>query len=142
VATDRKHTLQVIVKYALFQVPEFLLFIVAMIIAGRWINIPAWFFWSFIVLLIAKDVLLFPFVRRAYDSWDATKACSLIGKKGTVIKPLKPTGYVQVSGELWKAKVSGSGKTIEKGEVIRVEEVKGFCLIVDRSNAPGSNSGE
>jgi len=137
-----RHALRVAFKYALFQIPELLLFAVALTIAGRWINIPDWFFWSVMVLLMVKNGMLFPLVRRAYDNRDVSSAESLIGTKGTVIEFLNPTGYVRVSGELWKAKVSGQGQTIAKGEWIRVEGVKGFCLIVGRIDSPGSNSGE
>jgi len=128
-------------KYALFQIPELLLFAVALTIAGRWINIPDWFFWSVMVLLMVKNGMLFPLVRRAYDSRDVLSAESLIGTKGTVIESLNPIGYVRANGELWKAKVSGQGQTIAKGEWVRVEDVKGFCLIVGRIDYPGSNPG-
>ena len=141
VTADHRRTLRIIVKYTLFQVPEFLFFLVMLIIAGHWINIPPWFWGGFIVLLIVKDMMLFPLVWRAYDNRKSGQTYPLIGKKGTVVESLNPTGYVQVNGELWKAKASGQGQTMEKGEYIHVEEVKGFCLIVGKTDSSGSNPG-
>lgn len=134
-----KYTLRIASKYALFQVPELLLFIAIWIIAGNWINVPPWLFWGSIALLIMKDVILFPFVWRAYDGRKATGTHALIGKRGTVIEPLNPAGYVRVNGEIWKAEIVGQGRVIEKGEFIRVEEVEGFHLIVDRIDLPLKN---
>lgn len=128
-------TPKIALKYALFQLPELLLFAVVLIIAGRWITIPSWFFWGFFVFLAVKDVAVFPFVWRAYDSRDAKRLRQLIGKKGVVVQPLQPRGVVQVNGELWKAEVSADGIQMDKNDHIRVEDIKGFCLIVSRADS-------
>jgi membrane protein implicated in regulation of membrane protease activity len=133
----KSYKLQIMIKYALFQLPELLLFLTVLIVAGRWIHIPAWFFWGFIVFLVAKDTIIFPFVWRAYDSRDAKRMNQLIGKKGTVVEPLNPNGVVRVNGELWKAEGSSKGNPIDKDEVITVEEIKGFFLIVRKLGPRG-----
>jgi membrane protein implicated in regulation of membrane protease activity len=132
----KSFTLRIVIKYALFQLPELLLFITALIVARRWFSIPPWFFWGFIVFLIAKDAVIFPFVWRAYDNRDAKRIHQLIGQKGMVVEPLKPYGVVRVNGELWKAEMSGKGLLIDRGEYIRVEDVKGYCLLVGKAD-PG-----
>ena len=122
----------IIVRYILFQIPEFVLFVAALLLANRWMVIPSWFFWGFIVFLILKDVVIFPFVWHAYDNRDAKRTRQLIGRKGTVVAPLKPTGCVQVNGELWQAEPLEKDTSIGREEVIIVKDVRRLCLIVDR----------
>ena len=130
----KSFTLRIVMKYALLQLPELLFFITVLIVARRWFSIPPWFFWGFIVFLIVKDAIIFPFVWRAYDNRDAKRVHQLIGKKGMVVEPLKPYGVVRVNGELWKAEVSGKGPPVDRGEYIRVEDVKGYRLLVEKTD--------
>ncbi|MFC1558935.1 NfeD family protein, partial [candidate division KSB1 bacterium] len=94
---------RVYVKYTLVNLPGIALLIVILILAGKWISIPAWLSWTVIGLSIAKDVILFPFVWSAYDSEDPGRMRSLIGQRGIALEPLAPEGYIRVQGELWKA---------------------------------------
>jgi membrane-bound ClpP family serine protease len=79
-------------------------------------------------------MVIFPFVWRAYDSRDAQWVHQLIGQKGMVIESLHPHGVVRVNGELWKAELSGKGAPVDKDEYIRVEDVKGYGLLVGKTN--------
>jgi membrane-bound serine protease (ClpP class) len=56
---------------------------------------------------------------------------SLVGREGVVKKRLDPTGSVQLSAELWTAE-SASGATIPIGVTVRVVEVRGLKLMVER----------
>lgn len=131
---EKRFTLRIVVKYTLFQLPELLLLVMALVVAGRWMTIPASFFWGFMIFLIVKDIAVFPFVWRAYDNRDAKRLHQLIGKKGVVVEPLHPQGVVRVNGELWKAEVYGKASGIDKEESIRVEDVKGLCLMVEKTD--------
>jgi len=55
----------------------------------------------------------------------------LVGEVGKVVEDLDPEGVVKLHGELWKAE-SKDGKRIPVGEKVRVVEVKGLTLIVER----------
>jgi membrane-bound serine protease (ClpP class) len=55
----------------------------------------------------------------------------LVGEVGKVVEDLDPEGVVKLHGELWKAE-SRDGKRIPVGEKVRVVEVKGLTLIVER----------
>ncbi|NJE10735.1 nodulation protein NfeD [Thermococcus sp. MAR1] len=55
----------------------------------------------------------------------------LVGEVGKVVEDLDPEGVVKLHGELWKAE-SKDGNRIPVGEKIRVAEVKGLTLIVER----------
>jgi membrane-bound serine protease (ClpP class) len=55
----------------------------------------------------------------------------LLGDVGRVMEDLDPEGVVKLHGELWKAK-SRSGERIPVGEKVKVVEVDGLTLIVEK----------
>ncbi|WP_297091339.1 nodulation protein NfeD [Thermococcus sp.] len=55
----------------------------------------------------------------------------LVGQVGKVVEELDPEGVVKLHGELWKAE-SRDGSRIPVGDRIRVVEVRGLTLIVER----------
>ncbi|MEE9613018.1 MAG: NfeD family protein [Desulfatiglandales bacterium] len=121
---------RVVLRYALLQVPGVVLLILIFILARRWIDISPWLFWVILALWVTKDVILFPFVWRAYD-WDRPKeGNSMVGERGIAKDRLSPSGYVQVRGELWKVEVMEGGHPIERGEVVRVRGIRGLTLLV------------
>ena len=54
----------------------------------------------------------------------------LVGEVGKVVEDLDPEGVVKLHGELWKAETRG--EKIPVGERVRVVEVKGLTLIVEK----------
>jgi membrane-bound serine protease (ClpP class) len=58
-----------------------------------------------------------------------TGAEAMAGAVGEVLEPLTPAGTVRVQGEVWNA-VSISG-TIDKGERVRIREMKNLALFVE-----------
>lgn len=56
----------------------------------------------------------------------------LVGEIGEVVETLSPTGAVKVQGEIWNAE-SLTG-TIDKGEKIRIKEIKNLKLFVEKIN--------
>jgi len=121
---------QVVMRYALFQIPGLVLLILILILVRRWVDFPLWFFWGSVFIWIVKDAVLFPFVWRAYD-WSRSKGVhSLVGTEGIVEERLAPSGYIRVHGELWQAEMIREGPPIEKGEVVRIQGNRGFVLLV------------
>jgi membrane protein implicated in regulation of membrane protease activity len=124
----------IVVRYALLQLPAIALLVLALIFVQRWVTIPAWVFWGSITLWIAKDVILFPFVWRAYD-WDHSGSeNSLVGEPGIVQDRLTPFGYIRVRGELWQAEVLGGSPPIDKGKKVWVQGMRGLTLLVQPDN--------
>ena len=81
---------------------------------------------------MGKDMVMFPFVWRAYDQ-DPSKDSTyrMIGERAVVKENLSPRGYVQVHGELWQAElIPGTTATVEKGQPVKVREVRGLTLFV------------
>jgi membrane protein implicated in regulation of membrane protease activity len=120
----------VYVRYTLLNLPGLAGFILVLVLVRQWLMLPGWLFWVLIAGWIAKDVVLLPFVWRAYD-WDGSDGtATLVGERGITKKRLDPSGYIQVRGELWKAERIDAGPPIEAGRRVRIREMKGLTLYV------------
>jgi membrane-bound serine protease (ClpP class) len=62
-------------------------------------------------------------------------SANLVGQSATVMTALAPKGSVQVIGETWTA-VTQSGRHVEEGEEVVVEEVDGLTLRVSEADGP------
>lgn len=119
-----------LLKYVFIQLPGIAVLVLLLVIVQEWIEIPAWLIWGLVGLWVAKDVILYPFVWRAYE-WGSEKETSpMAGLCGTAKDRLDPLGYVFVRGELWKARVIEGG-VIEKGENVLVKGSRGLTLLVE-----------
>ncbi len=117
----------VLLKYSLLQLPALVMLILILILLRHWTNIPTWAVWTFIFIWIIKDIILFPFVWRAYEKGDPN---SVIGSKGRTVDRLSPSGYIRINNELWRAKAIKSNSVIEKNENVIVKGLNGLTLIV------------
>jgi membrane protein implicated in regulation of membrane protease activity len=121
---------RIYIRYALLQIPSLILLILILALACEWVNLPTWFFWGTIAVWLAKDVFLFPFVWRAYERDYAKELELLVGAEGIVVRRLAPSGYIQTHGELWQAKGMKDSFPIEKGEIVKIQEIEGLKLLV------------
>lgn len=121
--------LKIIVRYALFQVPELILIIIGLNILRIWIDLTDWL-WAIVLLMILKDIILFPLTWRAYD-WDNPQNTNpLLGRQGITRERLAPKGYIFINGELWLAETADGKPVIEKEQPVIVTHVKGLTLVV------------
>jgi membrane protein implicated in regulation of membrane protease activity len=120
----------VILRYALLQVPGLFAAAGIIVLLRRWGVFPDDYTWFFLGFWLLKDVVLFPFVWRAYDWDDPGQTGSMIGKRGRVTRKLDPSGHVQIGGELWLAEAAEPSPPIEEGAWITVERVDGLKLFV------------
>jgi len=110
-----------------------------LVVIQYWVVIPVWLLWSIIGFWIFKDVVLFPFIWRAYD-WDrAGRSRSMIGARGIAKEKLAPAGYIQIRAELWKAEKLRKGPPIEAGQAVRVKKMEGLTLFVVLDNKEDRN---
>jgi membrane-bound ClpP family serine protease len=121
-------------RFFLLESIELGVLILALLVVQQWWAVPNWLFWSIVVGWIIKDVVLFPFVWRAYDQDTSNAAGSMIGEVGFAKSMLDPSGYIQVRGELWKAVRAGDGPPIEEGSRVRIHHRKGLTLYVRSDN--------
>jgi membrane protein implicated in regulation of membrane protease activity len=123
---------RIVLRYCLLQLPALALVIFMVILIRRWIDFPGWVGWGFVALWVLKDGILFPFVWRAYD-WNGSEVSNpMIGLSGTAKERLAPSGFVEVRGELWKAQLMEGVGSVEPGESVKVREIRGLTLIVQR----------
>jgi membrane protein implicated in regulation of membrane protease activity len=119
-----------VIRYILFQIPSLALLTVILFVVRRYVDLPGWFVWGFILIWMAKDAILFPFVWRAYDRSRERMLHGMVGEKGIAEERLDPSGYIRIHGELWKAELIGGGPPVEKGESVRVQGIRGLVLLV------------
>lgn len=90
--------------------------------------------WTVIISSVVVTTLFFLFVigmgLKAQRLKPVTGSESMIGDTGEAKEELNPLGMVSLHGELWQAE-SLSG-IIQPGEKIRVKEMKGFKLFVEK----------
>jgi membrane protein implicated in regulation of membrane protease activity len=86
-------------------------------------------------LLLLKDVVAYPFVRRSYESVGNNRVEDLIGHLAEVRRDLNPEGYVWLRGELWRAEAATGGASIAAGHRVRVVGARGLMLIVERDGS-------
>jgi membrane-bound ClpP family serine protease len=137
----RRWTARVLIKFILLQLPLLVLLPLVLFFIRQWVYIPVWLIWGLVALLIIKDTIMFPIVWRSYDQslpgpGDPT---SIVGMQGIAKDRLAPTGYILVRGELWRAEVMEGGSPIEKGKGVRVMDIEGLTLLVERDDKDTTN---
>ncbi|MBW1990414.1 MAG: NfeD family protein [Deltaproteobacteria bacterium] len=119
-----------ILRYALFQVPGWLL-----VGAGLW-ALRHWFAADPAVLAaiaafwLAKDFVLYFFTWKAYQPPGET-AHPMAGAKGFAATDIDPEGRVRIRHETWQARTAPGAPFIPGGTPIRVAAAKGLTLIVE-----------
>jgi membrane protein implicated in regulation of membrane protease activity len=121
-------------RYILLNIPGLAAVILILVIIQHWVVLPVWLFWSIIGFWIVKDVVLFPFVWRAYDWERSGQSRAMIGERGIAKERLAPKGYVQVRGELWRAEVIDGVSAIEVGQSVMIVKMDGLTLFVEPLN--------
>lgn len=121
---------QTLLRYTLLQLPALALFIVILLVIQRWVVLPLWLLWSAIIIWVVKDALLYPLVWRAYSPDQSASVMSMVGAKGIAEERLAPSGYIQVRGELWKARLMKDSPPVAEGDAVRVNERHGLTLLV------------
>jgi len=120
-----------IVRYTLFQIPALILLSLGLAAAVRWWDLPILAAYALVALWVAKDVIMYPILRVAYESGGSSGVHGIHGALGVVVQPLDPSGYVRLGSELWKAELLPGSGPVSVGSAIRVVEVRGLTLVVE-----------
>jgi membrane protein implicated in regulation of membrane protease activity len=129
-ALSREAKRRIVLRYALFQIPDIAILALILFVLHQWVDLSLWLFPAIISLWIMKYILVFSFVWRAYDKPRPGDVKSLIGTEGIAEERLDPSGYIRVHGELWRAEVIGKTVPVEKGETVLIERASGLTLLV------------
>jgi membrane protein implicated in regulation of membrane protease activity len=121
-------------RYALFQLPGGAA--AAALLLAFWdeTGLPAWLGALAFAAWIAKDVALYPLLRRAYEPPAASGPERLVGSRGTARNDLRPEGQVQVQGEIWRARAVEHDAPIPAGAEVVVRAAERLTLVVERSS--------
>lgn len=119
-------------RYMLFQVPGWLIDIVVLAALMEWWDMPLWAAVAVFALLVAKDFVLYPFLKVGYEAAQKSGIEKLIGERAVVKQRLDPQGYVFVNGELWKARPVRPGDPLEPGAGVRIAASEGMLLLVEK----------
>ena len=120
----------VLSRYLLFQLPELVLVGVALLLLVGLNVLAANVGWLLLGVWFVKEVVLFPFVRRAYEPSDPSGTASMVGATAVVINRLDLAGTVRIGAELWAACLDAGSEPAEVGATVRVKSVKGLTLHV------------
>lgn len=93
--------------YVALELAELLAIILLIIVIAQFIRIPLWLAIAIPAGKLLKFILVYPAVRRTGKQPVATGLESLLSKRGVVVDPLDPEGYVEIRGELWRARSAG-----------------------------------
>ncbi len=120
----------VFAKYWLLQITGFAVVAALLYAAWRYLEFPAWAALGVLALWVAKDAVLFPFLRAAYGPHERGGVHDLTGARGVAVDRLAPDGYVRVGAELWRAELRG-GVAVDAGQAVRVRAVRGLTLEIE-----------
>jgi membrane protein implicated in regulation of membrane protease activity len=127
-----------LLRYALLQVPDVVLVALILCALRTWWGLGDALAWALMALWLAKDALMYPFVRRSLsDGGERVGAAALIGAEAVADGDLAPRGRVRLRGESWQAE-SASGQPVPDGTRVRVRAVHGLTLQVEAG--PDSSS--
>lgn len=124
-----------ILKYALIHSAELVALVLALIVLRNLAGIPTWMLVAVLALWIIKDIVLFHRVWKAYAFSDNRPVKELLDLEATVAYSLDPVGYVRARGELWRAEVKDPRRPAKRGDCVRVVDVRGMTLIVERCDS-------
>jgi membrane protein implicated in regulation of membrane protease activity len=123
-------------RYWLLQIPGWILLILVLGAAHEWFGLPAWMSLLIFLLWVVKDAVLYPILKRGYESAPPAGTQRLVGLTGVAKQDLNPEGFVFVNGELWKAVADPASDLIEAGEQVQVKSAEGMLLTVSRLADP------
>ncbi len=94
-----------------------------------------------ILLFVIVSVILLMFtrplaVKHLDTKTEKTNAEALVGQTARVlykINNLEETGLVKINGMEWTARTSDDAVMIQEGEIVRIVEIQGVKLIVERA---------
>jgi membrane-bound ClpP family serine protease len=128
----RASTRRVFARYLAFELPSWVALVVLLAILMRVWDLSLAMAAAVLALWVAKDLLLFPVLRIAYEpSGGSGGPENLIGALGTVSAPLDPEGWIRIGSERWRARVSREHVPVPVGAAVRVTAVEGLLLRVE-----------
>lgn len=120
-------------RYLRFQAPGVVVLAAALAAAVRFDLVDASMAGGLLLLWMAKDLALYPLLKRAYEPSGHGYPSRLVGQPARAQENLAPRGYVRVAGELWRAEARREDAPICAGEAVVITGAVGTRLLVRRA---------
>jgi membrane protein implicated in regulation of membrane protease activity len=117
-------------RYLLFQIPGWIITAAVLGSLWHWQFIPKWLAVVGFLGWLLKDLLLYPFLRLAYETDIKTGSAALVGARGIAEQDLAPHGYIRVRGELWRAVASPPDRVVSAGTEVEIVDADRMRLSV------------
>lgn len=124
-------------RYALFQLPGLALVAALLYLATTYEWISPRTAWAAFFLWLAKDIALYPILRRAYRPDPKGPEDALVGRIVVAEDALDPEGRVKLGSESWRARITPSDRVIAAASRARIVGMEGLCLIVESIESDG-----
>ncbi len=93
---------------------------------------PFWLAATLVGVMVVKDLVLYPMMRKAYVPGHTHGYGALLGSEVRVSQALAPEGYVMAGAERWRARLGHRGAgALAAGERAVVRHVENMTLIVE-----------
>jgi membrane-bound ClpP family serine protease len=125
-------------RYVLLQIPDLVLLLLALAVLDRWLDLSREVVAAVVGVWLVKVVLVLPLARRALAQAPVLEPTPSAGSVGTARTRLDPAGYGRFRGELWRCEITDDGEPLEEGARLRVRDVDGLSLVVERAPDDGS----
>jgi membrane protein implicated in regulation of membrane protease activity len=123
-------------RYLFFQIPGWSITALGALALVHWEVIPRWLALLGFGGLVLKDLLMFPFLRSAYEGKAKSGSEALVGKKGIAQGDLAPEGYIRIHLELWRAVTESANQIIAAGTEVEVVRAEGMRVVVRPTGHP------
>ena len=123
-----------VIRYSLFQIPSLTIVILIVFTINHWYVLDKVIIALIILVWILKDIIIFPFVWKAYSHKDRDKSKTILNQKGIAVDTISPKGFVKIDGEIWQAEAVESQEPIQKGQIVEVVELNGLKIKVKSAN--------
>lgn len=100
------------------------------------VHLPLEIYLAVMSVLVVKDIVVIKLIWHVVMRTPQIGRESLIGKTGIASTDLDPHGIIRIENELWKVEALSP---VKKGEKVRVLNVNGLFLQVERVNRSGDN---
>lgn len=129
-ACQVRRTMPVLLRYVLLQLPGWALASALLYAARSEWGLSGPLALGALAVWIAKDFVLYPFVRSAYALAPSRLIGpeQLIGREGVAEDALSPLGHVRIGGERWRAE---SSHPVPPGGRVRVRSLVGLTVQVE-----------
>lgn len=117
-------------KYLVFQIPGWMITAAILGSLWHWQFIPKWLAVLGFFAWVLKDLLLYPFLRPAYETGVKTGSAALVGARGVAEENLAPQGYIRVRGELWRAVATPADQVVNAGTEVEIVGADGMRVFV------------